>query len=169
MKHDTGKRNMRVELIHPLVVAFPLAFLLLGSALRLAAYFVKTNESYASFMWFSRLILSMGLGFGILALITGEISHEYVHEMLCVHETIDQHEFFAYTAILLYGAGLLLDWRKTENKPLKILCTLIYWIAPIFLILAGIYGGKLVFEQGIAVEKVCKGRTTPDKPKLKTE
>jgi uncharacterized membrane protein len=154
---------MRVELIHPMIVAFPFAFLLLGSALRLAAYLMKTNELNASFMWFSRLIFTIGVVFGVLALITGEISHSYVHEMLCVHEVIEKHEFFAYTAILLYGAALLLDWRKTENKILRILCALIYWIAPIFLILAGMYGGKLVFEQGAAVEKVCKGRTTPSK------
>ncbi len=153
---------MRPELIHPLVVAFPLALLLLGSAFRIVAFLAKTVELYDTYFWFSRLIITIGLCFGILALITGEISHYFIHDMLCVHDTIEWHEFFAYTTMLLYGAGLLLDWRKSEIKPIKILCSMIYWIAPIFLILTGLYGGKLVFEQGAGVEKVCKGRTTPD-------
>lgn len=153
---------MRVELFHPMIVAFPFALLLLGDAFRLVAYFKKNTDQYDTFMWFSRVILSIGVGFGALALITGVIAHSYVHEMLCVHAVIERHEFFAYTSIVLFGAGLLLDWRKTENKPIRILCAAIYWIAPVFLILTGVYGGKLVFEQGAAVEKICKGRTISD-------
>lgn len=152
---------MRIELIHPMIVSFPIVLLLLGAALRLGAFLMRKKENYSIFLWFSRSLLAIGLAFAILALISGQIAHNYVHDQLCDHEVLENHQFFAGMTTFLFALGLLMDCAKGWNRTIGVLGAIFYWIGPIFLILTGSFGGKLVFEQGAGVKKVCEKNTAP--------
>jgi uncharacterized membrane protein len=162
---------MRIELIHPMIVSFPIAFLFLGVALRLGAFLMRKKEIYLAILWFSRSVIGGGLVFAILALISGQIAHNYVHDQLCDHQVLENHQFFAGMTVIFFTLGLLMDCAKGWNRTIGILGFIFYWIGPIFLIMTGFYGGKLVFEQGAGVEKVCeKGAASDDsKPQHENE
>ena len=148
---------MRTELVHPMIVGFPISFLLVGSLLRLLAFFFRNSSLYRTMLIASWSCLALGIFFGIFAVFTGEMAHDIVYPNLCNQKILDYHERIAIVTLSMYAVALLLDREKKIHRSFGIMSIVIYWIAPIFLILTGYFGGKLVFEQGAAVEKVCTG------------
>ena len=86
-----------LDRIHPVVVAFPVAFLVVSVLLDLGARFRSSVRRSA------RLCLYLGTGGAVLATVTGLIT-QMRYEGTPVSGLIDQHEFVAYltTAILSF-------------------------------------------------------------------
>lgn len=152
---------MRIELIHPLIVHFPIALLLIGSAFRLLHFFLRKNQFEKVSLWISWILLFLGVCSAWLAIIAGEIAGDIVSHSLCKPDILEHHQDFAYTTAILYSSALLVDWGKhwIKNPSFRIFIILVvsltYCISAIFLILTGGFGADLVFKQGAAVERVC--------------
>lgn len=153
---------MRPELIHPLIVHFPLALLLTGVALRFI-HFLLRNSRFARVTLFSSwILLSIGVCFAWIAVAAGEVAADIVSKGLCKPDVFEQHQDFAYTASTLFSIALFIDLVKTwgrisffNSTALSLIMALIYISATAMLILAGGYGANLVYEQGAAVKKSC--------------
>jgi uncharacterized membrane protein len=133
---------------------------MIGTFIRLGAFFVRKKEFYPTVLTVSWGLLSLGIFFGIVAIFTGDLAHTIVHEKLCDHKVLDYHQRFAFTTISLFALALLLDHMKKWSPIFGILSIPLYIIAPIFLICTGYFGGKLVFEQGAGVESKCIPKVT---------
>src|SRR3990172_9179533 len=101
--------TMRIELIHPMLVHFPIALLLVGTGIRCAALFARRRSSYPELLFTSRLILAIGVGFAGLAILAGLLAASVVEKTLCPPEVLGYHSTLAFTASLFYAFGLLGD------------------------------------------------------------
>jgi uncharacterized membrane protein len=148
---------MRIELIHPLLVHFPLALLTIGVCLRALAFFYQRH-----FLFMSWIILGIGVCFAWMAILAGEFAADIVGKNLCEDKILDLHSTLAYTAAFLFTSGLLLDWAKAIwargviHKYLTIICFLLFLGAASILVYVGYLGATMVYEQGAAVQKCCK-------------
>lgn len=153
--------QLRTEVIHPLIVHFPLALLLTGIALRFAHLFLRKSPFDRVSLFSSWVLLFLGVCSAWLAVIAGEFAEDIVRSGLCKPEVLEQHKALAYSAASVFSAALILDigrmWVKRRAKFfLSSAIVLFYSAGVVLLILAGGHGASLVYEQGAAVERVCK-------------
>ena len=152
---------MRVELIHPMVIHFPLALLLVGSGLRTVAFFARGSSFYRALLVTSRLVLAIGVCFAWAAVVAGELASDVVEKTLCKPQALETHSTLAYTASSLFTAGIILDWGREWKKlrsfkrMITIFSALLLLAGTIVLITAGFFGGSLVYDQGAAVQNQC--------------
>lgn len=157
--------TLRVELIHPMLVHFPIALLLVGTGIRCAAFFAREHSGYPALLFTSRLVLAIGLGFAVLTILAGELAESVVGKTLCLPEVLEDHAALAFTATFLYAFGLLgdfvgdpaRDWIRS-GKFKKFVVTVSYFLllaGALLLLLAARLGGSLVYDQGAATERVC--------------
>jgi uncharacterized membrane protein len=143
--------------LHPKVVHFPIAFLILyfifeslGTVLK-KEYFTKASV----------LILTIGVLTALLAVLTGNQAHEVVKQISKINSNdlnqfIEQHENFAtwamwyFTALLFFRIYLLV--KKKFNLKFQYLFILLGAIGCLLILLAGYYGGQLVFDHGIGTQ-----------------
>jgi uncharacterized membrane protein len=153
---------MRAELFHPMIVHFPLALLLTGSALRLAHFFLRKIRLNQVILFSSWVLLLLGVVFAWLAVVAGEVAEDIIRPSLCQPQILDQHRHLAYSAAILFSIALTFDFVKTWiRKPgltdfITIAVAILYFAAMVILTLTGGFGANLVYEQGAAVESVCK-------------
>lgn len=141
---------IRIELIHPLLVHYPIALLSIGVILRLIAYWQG-----AFLLPASRLILLLGAIFAWAAVIAGDFAADIVGPTLSDDSVLEQHELFAYLtasgftiALFLDGASAFLPrWGGTFS----LLAAVLYLLSLASLVMTGYLGGTLVYEQGAAV------------------
>ena len=147
---------MRLELLHPAFVHFPIALLLVGSALRLLAFFIQ-KRSLLITAW---TVLGIGVCFAWITVGLGQLANFIVKGNLCNLDVLDDHSGFAYTTAYIFTGTVLLDWIRAKwfsmNKVLSCICFFLYIAAPLFLAYTGYLGGSLVYDQGAAVEKCCR-------------
>lgn len=146
----------RKELWHPLVVHFPIATLLLASAVGLTLLF-RHNEKNGSFWVRSFLGL---LVFGVitvwLAIYTGLWSYNTEVRRICDPSVLKTHRLWGYYAAYLYTAGLVVYaisrwvWAIRLLTYLAVLTTLAGAAA---LTYSGHLGASLVYQQGAGVRQ----------------
>lgn len=136
---------MKLHLLHPAAVHFPIALLVTGFAARLAAsLFGERGERLRNA---SSCALDAGAISAWLALILGLIAEEYAPHVASAWEIQALHEKLGWATALL--ATLLSAWRhlRPEAAPRVFLAV---WAA-----LAGLTlwtareGGRLVYEHGV--------------------
>lgn len=155
---------MRLELIHPMIVHFPLALLFAGVCLRFFSFFWRKSENYSYILFSSWVILTLGVCSAWLAVVAGEIASDIVRKNLCDTNVLHLHSQCAYKAAILFTCGLIVDWGKfwrrnallpLYNNLLAITRLILFTAATFFLASTGYLGGSLVYEQGAAVENCC--------------
>jgi uncharacterized membrane protein len=152
---------MRIELIHPMLVHFPIALLLIGAGLKAAAYLFRRSQFYAILLITARLILTIGVCFAWLAALAGGFAADIVEKTLCRPEFLDEHSTLAITAASLFTAGIVVEWARALKKSyrfrklLVIASSLLFFVGAIVLVFTASLGGSLVYDQGAAVEKKC--------------
>lgn len=152
---------MRVELIHPAIVHFPLALLLVGAGLRTFSFFVRRTSLYSYLLFGSRLVLVTGACFAWAAVLAGEVASDRVVNALCQPKVLEKHSILAYAASLFFSAGVILDcsrtWKKLRpyKKTITLCSSFFIFVATLALVSAGFFGGSLVYDQGAAVQKQC--------------
>ncbi len=155
---------MRIELLHPMIVGFPISLLSIGSALRLVAFFARKRPSYGAILMIAQCLLGGGILFGIAAIFTGDLAHAKVHPNICDHSVLDDHQESAFITISLFTAGFLADRAGRWSRGFKCLSIACYFVALFALVNTGHFGGALVFNQGVGVEKLCTGKTKTPLP-----
>lgn len=147
------------ELIHPMIVHFPVACLSLGVLTRFLYFALKGKGLFANFLFTSRLLMVFGVITGWGAVLSGNLASDIVEKSLCHQAMVDEHENFAIIASVLFSAFLALDFvieRKMKDLiPLWLQNLLIF--AVLFsgfgvLLAAGHRGASLVYLQGAAVQ-----------------
>jgi len=152
---------MRIELIHPMLVHFPIALLLTAAVLKVIGYCARRCSFYGSLLFCSRLILTFGVIFAWIAICAGELAADVVGKNLCLPQVLANHSLLAYTTAYLFTVGLLLDLARLWNrlaalrKWLVILSSVALLLGTCTLLATAYLGGKMVYEQGAAVEKNC--------------
>ncbi len=143
--------------LHPKIIHFPIAFLLIYILLEITGVFSKK----VYFQKTAYLFLFLGVLSAVAAVITGNqasgIASEWGHKgALIPFELISDHEEYA-TITLWYFTGLLvlrtfLILKKKFTGLFQYLFIL-FAIAGAYLIYqTADYGGKLVFDQGVGTE-----------------
>ena len=139
--------SMELNRIHPMVVAFPLALLVVSVFLDLVAHFRPILHMSA------RLTLYVGTWGAVIATITGLITH-LRYEGTSVADFIDQHEFAAYitTAIFL---GLSIWRNRAMRRGSDVGSSWLYGALSVAglvaLVLTGALGGNLVFGHAVGI------------------
>jgi uncharacterized membrane protein len=156
---------MRLELIHPMIVHFPLALLLVGVFVKCIAFFARRTLVYPYLAASSWLIVGLGVCFAWAAIIAGEVAEDIVRKTLCQPDVLQDHRQLAYTAAIVFTAAFVVDLGKTAgkkyfsplfNKTLWGASFLLFFAGTCILVSAAYLGGSLVYEQGAAVEKTCE-------------
>jgi uncharacterized membrane protein len=153
---------MRAALFHPMIVHFPLALLLTGSALRFAHFFFRKNRLQQALLFSSWILLSLGVISAWFAVVAGEIAEDIVRTSLCKPSVLDQHKMFAYTTAILFSVAIVLDLGKAWIKKASftyfsiVFVPILYFAGVLLLIFTGGFGGDLVYDQGAAVENICE-------------
>ena len=148
---------MRLELIHPMLVHFPIALLLTGVVLRFVALWSGKRPALAFLLPASWTILGLGVLAAWCAVAAGEIAEGIVRPTLENPAVLDEHSAHAYRTAIGFTIGLLLDWTKSFLGKKSWFLTTLIWIFYLFslvnLIITGGYGASLVYEQGAAVDR----------------
>jgi uncharacterized membrane protein len=82
---------MRIELIHPMVVHFPVALLLTGAILKTIAFFFRHSKSHDTLLFSARVTLCIGVCFAWVAVVSGEFASGVVKKNLCYPDLLELH------------------------------------------------------------------------------
>ncbi len=131
--------------LHPMLVHFPIALIVLGFVADFAALIFK-QETCLSKTGFYLLIA--GTLSTLSAILTGLF---FTSEMSGSAETIQEtHELFAWVTISLLVITsilrLILVIKKSDNSNLKWFAFVLYALAAISVSITGYYGGTLVYN-----------------------
>lgn len=148
----------RVELWHPLLVHFPLALLLVGTALRLIGAFRGRYTGLQFLVPSGRLLLVLGTIGAWAAVYTGSLADAEVVRSLCDPTVVEAHENWAYWVASLFTGGLLVDallWADWAALGLRggltILLVGCLLAGSAGLVYVGHLGSRLVYQQAAAV------------------
>ncbi|MCL1630367.1 hypothetical protein M3N64_00150 [Sporolactobacillus sp. CPB3-1] len=132
--------------LHPLIVHFPIALLLLGSILQILSlwkrdFFDKT----------ALLLLSLGLLSGIAAFLTGDGAERFAREHWgnAYRSLVETHQFYAAATLLLFSIAIVLRllYFIVPKKIFAVLIPIFCILGSIMLALTGHYGGQMVYVQ----------------------
>lgn len=156
---------MRPELIHPMLVHFPIALLLTGVVVRFASLWSAKSPRLSFLLPASWMILTLGVIAAWAAIIAGEFAQDIVKPTLPNVTVLDEHQEHAYITAFGFTLGLFIDWTrsflinnlKKKGWIVKKGLVIVIWFAYLFsltnLIITGFYGGALVYEEGAAVQR----------------
>jgi len=131
--------------LHPMLVHFPIALVVIGFIAEIAALYFK-KEVCLSRLGFYLLII--GTISALVAWLTGNF---FTSEMAgTAGEIKETHELFALitlgTLLVTSALRIVLQFKTTENKGLRWIALLTYGLAAISVSITGFYGGTLVYE-----------------------
>ncbi len=131
--------------LHPMLVHFPIALVMLGFIAEVASLFFK-KEVYLTKLGFYLLIT--GTLSAIAALLAGIL---FTPEMSgAAGEIQETHELFAWITLgTLLATSLLrifITMKDKENSNLKWVAFVLYGLAAISVSITGFYGGTLVYS-----------------------
>jgi len=143
------------EPLHPAVVHFPIALLLVGAAFAVAAVFFRRWH----FPLFAAILLSLGSLGAVVASATGEGEEEKVeHSMPSAEPALEEHAGWGETArnagilaTLLAVAAVFFVSRPAIGRPLSLVTALVAIGAAYAVMQAGHLGGELVYRHGAGV------------------
>ncbi|MFS8563179.1 MAG: hypothetical protein LVR00_02130 [Rhabdochlamydiaceae bacterium] len=156
---------MRIELIHPLLVHFPIALLLVGSFLRLAAFCIGKKPRFSFLIPGASLILLLGVVSAWVAVIFGDIAGDIVAPAIKDISILNEHHEHAHYTAYGFTLALLTDWLRRflmdkqrkrgwmANRGLAIMIWFFYIGGFVNLFVAGYYGSELVYKEGAAVHQ----------------
>lgn len=158
--------TMRIELLHPMMVHFPIALLLLGAALRIISAFIRSPF----FFRLSWAVLILGIGSSWIAVYLGDLAADIVRPTLCDPGALHTHISWGKKTATFFSVVFLLDLIGAEiarRRPIfRLAWTLgvgfLFALAAAALLTTAYFGGQLVYEQGAAVQKCCKARPNLD-------
>jgi len=132
--------------IHPLLTDFPAALLPVSVGLSLA------SQRWPNLRQSAWVTLILGTAGAILAFISGDATAEALSAPL--QAVVQPHQILAILTTLAFLGLAIWRWqaqRKGKEVIGTLPFTLISVVGLVLLIITGMYGGSLVFEQGVGV------------------
>ncbi|AYC28792.1 DUF2231 domain-containing protein [Paenisporosarcina cavernae] len=133
--------------LHPLIVHFPIALLLLATVIELLALWKRST-----FNTTGTVLLVVGFLSGIVSYMTGDGAEEFAEEKWGrdVFSLIHTHETLAAISLVLFGGAaglkLLSYFFPKYQKAIYIIVVVLAVIGSITLAITGHYGGRIVYE-----------------------
>jgi len=145
--------------LHPAIVHFPIALLLLAGLFGSISLFVKRE-------FLKDLMLKcffIGLIFAPIAVITGILEEQNLKHDEAIHEILVKHKFNGFLLTFFFLVLAIWFWFRKQligntEYPLWIICLL---VGSALVLYQGYTGGEMVFEKGAGVK--------PMEPFFKTE
>ena len=142
---DTG-------LLHPMIVHFPIALLIIGFAFDIAG--LTSKKEFFSKAGFYLLILgTLGV---VAAYFSGNSAGEGIEEIGALEQALETHEHAAQLSLwLMLGASLVriaLVWTKKYSGIVKYAAILIFLAGVLSIARTGYYGGELVYKHAAGVQ-----------------
>lgn len=138
--------------IHPMIVHFPIALLIVGFLFDVTGMFVR--KEFFSWAGFSLLMLG-ALGV-IAAFISGNLAGSGITEEGVLKQALETHESAAELTVWITGFAALfrlaLVLLKKYKGYLKIAALVIYLAAVAAIGRTGFYGGELVYKHAAGVK-----------------
>ena len=147
----------RIELLHPLCVHFPIAFLSLAAVLSLFLPFFRERASFSFLAATRTWLLCAGVLAAWLAFYAGSMAEDVVNRVICDPTVTHRHEDLARLSSLLFSAALILvlgEKAAARIFPERVLLWLQAAICAAglaLLIPTAHLGASLVYQQGAAV------------------
>jgi uncharacterized membrane protein len=143
------------EPLHPAVVHFPIALLLLGALLAVAAVFFRRWH----LPLFAAIVLSLGAIGAVAAAITGEDEEERVeHAIPSAEPVLEEHAEWGegarnagIVAALLAVAAVVMVRKRLGGRILSVSAAVAALVAGYYVAQAGHFGGELVYRHGAGV------------------
>lgn len=154
---------METSSLHPLVVHFPIAGLIIAALLDLVALVVRRPDLSAAALYV-QAIAATG---AVAAYFTGEAAEERVEHALearpLVEAVLERHEDLGkiamYVAVVLVLGRVALVYKGlAEAAGAKMAIAGLSLAAAVLVGLAGFYGGELVYEHGVGVATPAERR-----------
>jgi len=138
--------------IHPMIVHFPIALLIVGFLADLIG--VVTKKEFFNKSGFYLLIL------GTLGVVAGYLSGEYagdgVTEAGALGQALELHESAAFLSLwLMVGTALVRIAAVVFNKykgGMKVFALILFFLGVLSIARTGYYGGELVFKHAAGVQ-----------------
>lgn len=148
----------RVELIHPMVVHFPIVLLAAGTLAWSIGQLVGETSRFRFLLPAGRVSLVVGVMTAWLAVYTGSLADAKVVRSLCDPTVVESHENLAFLVCYIFSGGVLADlatmrfdwptrWRRAAT--LIVGAALVAGSATLFYV--GHLGASLVYQQGAGV------------------
>jgi len=148
----------RVELLHPLLVHFPIALLIVGTGLRFAGALHRRFPVVAAVLPGARVVLLLGTLGAWAAVYTGTLADAAVARTLCDPTVVEAHERWAYWVAGLFSTAVVIDgvlwWGALDRWIRRALVALLagcLLAGSGALLYVGHLGAQLVYQQGAAV------------------
>jgi uncharacterized membrane protein len=139
---------MRPWELHPVLIHFPIAFLLGGLLIDLVARF-RPRESLTRA---ASGLLAAGVLSGVVAAFAGVVSYYTVPAHTeAAHGQMDMHLVLASAALVLFAVVAIARWRR-RAQPASTLALSTGLMSAALLIGAAFLGGKIVYEGGAGVD-----------------
>ena len=140
--------------LHPLVTHFPIVLFFVYAIFEIMAKYKPDYDKLA----FGFLIA--GLIFALLSVLTGNLAHQIYKENtinggIGIDEAIELHENLATYTLFYYLGVLVLKFyfavKKKKEKKYRLMVIILAILGLILVVYTGLYGGILVFKNGIGV------------------
>lgn len=151
---------MAVELIHPMLVHFPIVLWLLAVMCQFSVVFRGDQFAWRrSWQRVSLWLLVLGCIAGVVTAGFGDLAKDVAMDKGFPEMPLEAHEEMAISTLILFCILTLVQavvfWRKVELKPL------LSWFLPLFglvgcgmLLMTAFYGGNLVYDLGVNVSAI---------------
>ena len=142
--------------LHPQIVHFPIALLSIAVLSELISYFWQ--KDFFSKMAFYLLIIGVITTF--FAVKTGESSLDLIDNINSIKPLLSQHQQAGEWVLKIFSIVLIIKslciYFKKKNLFIKIFVTLLMLVGLFQVYQAGHFGGILVYEKGVGIQKFDK-------------
>ncbi|NOX36760.1 MAG: DUF2231 domain-containing protein [Calditrichaeota bacterium] len=141
-----------ITLLHPKVVHFPIALVLVAFVFDILGM-IKKNEFYYRFAWINLVLAFFA---AVVAIVSGLLAANNVPHNDLAHETMETHENLGYViggilAVLVFWRFRLKGAFPEKGKWIYLL---LFFVGVGTVVISSDLGGKMVYEFGVAVKAV---------------
>jgi len=138
--------------LHPMIVHFPIALLIVGFLAEVIGLVLK-KEFFTTAAFYLLVLGTLGV---VAAFITGDIAGDGVSETGQLKNALETHEHAAQLTLwLMVGAAVVriaLVWMKKFSGVLKYAAFVLFLAGVLSVARTGYYGGELVYKHAAGVQ-----------------
>ncbi len=151
----------RIELLHPVTVHFPIAFLLGAAAIMVVSLGINGSELKQQLRFCSKLLLFFGVCGAWIAIWSGGLAESIVNRVICDPEVTHRHAEWAERATYVFTGAFFLwigldKYNAVSKRMAEWIIASILLLGAAGLVYAAYLGGELVYQQGAAVYRTTE-------------